>query len=126
VFRQQAGFTLAEVLAAVMLLSIGLLAVVAASRAGREYEQRAVYIALGRNIAQGRIDKLRSLSVDSLPAQAGTTTSSSLPAGNAVQTTVVGYPGASETNMYKVAVRVSWPEANGTRSISYETIIVRK
>jgi prepilin-type N-terminal cleavage/methylation domain-containing protein len=123
---RQTGFTLVEVLAAVMLLSIGLLAVTAASKTARQYQERTVYIAVGRNIAQGRIDKLRSISIDSLPAQAGTTTSASLPAGNAIQTTVVGYPAAGETDMRRVVVRVSWPEAGGTRSINYETLIVRR
>ena len=124
--RSNGGFTLVEVLAAVALLSMGLLAVITASKAGREMQQKAVFVSIGRNIAQGRMEALRSLPSGSLDGQAGSTTSTSLPSGNSVQTTVAGYPTTSETNMRLVTVTVSWPEASGTRTIRYESLIVRK
>ena len=123
---RQTGFTLVEVLAAVLLLSIGLLAVLTASRAARETQRRALYISIGRSVAQSRIEKLRSLPIEALAAQAGTTQDSSLPAGNSVQTTVEGYPTSTEANMRRVTVTVSWPEHSGTRTIRDETLIVRK
>ena len=43
------GFTLAEVLAAVLLLAIGLLAVIAAAQGARDSQQRAVYARQLRN-----------------------------------------------------------------------------
>ncbi len=124
--RLLGGFTLVEVLAAVVLLSVGLLAVLAASRASREAQRRASYIAAGRAVAQSRIDYLRSISVDGLGAKAGTTTSTSLPSGNSVVTGVAHYPTSSENNLYRVTVTVNWPEGNGTRTVRYDTLMVRK
>ena len=124
--RGISGFTLVEIMAAVLLLSIGLLAVLTASRAARETQRRALNISIGRNVAQSRIERLRSLPIESLAAQAGTTTDASLPPGNSVQTAVVGYPTAPEPHMRRVTVSVAWPEQNGTRTVRYETLIVRK
>ncbi len=120
------GFTLVEILAAALLLSIGLLAVLSAVQAGRETRLRALYLSIGRNIAQSKIDKLRSLPVDSLPAQAGAWQDSSLPQGNLVQVAVVPYPDAGQTHLYKGTVTVTWPEQKGTRKVRYETLIVRR
>ncbi|MDH7601010.1 MAG: prepilin-type N-terminal cleavage/methylation domain-containing protein [Armatimonadota bacterium] len=123
---RRCGFTLVEVLAAAALLSIGLLAVVATSGTAREYHRRAALLSVGRAVAQNRIEKLRSMPVSSLPAQAGTASDPVLPKGNSVVTTVSGYPTADETDLYRVVVRVSWPEGGGTRTITYETLIARK
>lgn len=124
--RGAQGFTLVEVLAATMLLSIGLLAVVMSTRAARDYQERAVRLSMGRAIAQSRIDELRSIPIDSLPLQAGSTSSPVLPKGNSIVTTVSSYPSSDETDMYRVTVKVLWPEGNGTRTIVYETLIARK
>lgn len=122
----RAGFTLVEILCAVVLLSIGLLAVMAASRGARETQQRALYLSIGRNIAQSKIGALRASSFDSLAGQAGTSTDGSLPAGNQIVVAADPYPDASETNLKKVTVTVTWPEGNGTRRIRYETLITRR
>lgn len=120
------GFTLVEVLAAATLLSIGLLAVMLTGGTAGDYQRRAELICLGRAIAQSRIDQLRSLPVDSLPAQTGATSDPSLPKGNSVVTTVSSYPNTDEKDLYRVVVSVSWPEGKGTRTIKYETLIVRR
>lgn len=120
------GFTLVEVLAAVLLLSIGLLAVLSAYEAARETQKRAIYISIGRSVTQSRIEDMRAASFDSVLSYAGTTTDSSLPTGNSVVTTVTRYPTSSEPNCLKAKVAVSWPEGKGTRKIQYETLITRK
>lgn len=120
------GFTLVEILAACLLLSIGLLAVLTAVRAARETQQRALYLSIGRNIAQSKIDKARSMSVDNISSMAGTTQDSSLPAGNSITVSVNRYPDASQIHLYRVTVTVSWPEQRGTRRLTYETLIARK
>ncbi len=120
------GFTLVEILAACLLLSIGLLAVLTAVRAARETQQRALYISIGRNIAQSKIDKARSMSLDDLNSLVGTTQDSSLPTVNSVTVGISRYPNPSQTHLYKVTVTVSWPEQKGTRRITYETLIARK
>lgn len=124
--RGTRGFTLVEILAATMLLSVGLLAVVVSTRTARDYQERATRLSLGRTIAQSRIDELRSMPVDSVPLQAGSTSSPVLPKGNSIVTTVSGYPNSDETDMYRVVVRVQWPEGKGTRTVAYETLIARK
>lgn len=120
------GFTLVEVLAATALLSIGLLAVIVTSGTAREYHQRAVWLSVGRAVAQNRIEQLRSMAFDSLPDQAGTQSDPALPKGNSIVTTISGYPTTDVTDLYRVVVRVSWPEGNGIRTITYETLVARK
>ncbi len=111
---------------ACLLLSIGLLAVMSATRGARETQQRALYLSIGRGIAQSKIEKLRSAPVDSLAGLAGASQDSSLPAGNSVQVAVSSYPGAGNANLYRATVTVTWPEQKGTRKVQYETLIVRK
>lgn len=120
------GYTLVEVLAAVLLLSIGLLAVMSAYQGARETQKRAIYLSIGRSVAQSRIEEMRTASFDSVMSYAGNTTDSSLPSGNSVVTSVIRYPTASETNCLKAKVTVTWPEGKGTRKIQYETLITRK
>jgi|GEM_PF-933489 len=124
--KASGGFTLVEVLAAVLLLSIALLAILAANSAARETQQRAVNMSIGRNIAQGIIESLRSAGVDDVSGMTFPTQSSSLPAGNSISVSVAPYPNSSEPNLYQALVTVTWPEAAGTRRIRYETLIVRK
>ena len=72
------------------------------------------------------MEALRTISFDSLAAQAATTSDSSLPAGNQVVVAVDSYPDASEANLKRATVTVTWPEGNGTRRIRYDTLITRK
>ncbi len=120
------GFTLVEVLAATALLSIGLLAVIVTGGTAREYHQRSLWLSVGRAVAQNRIEQLRSMAFDSLPDQAGTTSDPALPRGNSIVTTVSSYPTTDVTDLYRVVVRVTWPEGNGIRTITYETLVARK
>ena len=123
---RRAGFTLVEILCAVVLLSIGLLAVMTATQSSRQTQQRAQYLSIGRNVAQSKMEALRTISFDSLAAQAATTSDSSLPAGNQVVVAVDPYPDSSEANLKRATVTVTWPEGNGTRRIRYDTLITRK
>lgn len=124
--RGNGGYTLVEVLAAVLLLSIGLLAVLSAYQAARETQKRAIFLSIGRGVAQSRIEEIRTASFDNILSYVGSSNNSSLPSGNSVVTNVNRYPTASETNCYKVKVTVTWPEGKGTRKIQYETLISRK
>lgn len=121
-----AGFTLVEILSAVALLSIGLLAVLSAGRAARETQQRAVHLSIARGIAQSKVDQLRAKSFDSLPSMAGASTDASLPKGNQIVVAVSRYPDAGETNLYQATVTVTWPCSVGTRTVRYDTLIARK
>lgn len=123
---KRGGFTLVEVLAAVLILSISLLAIITAMAAARDMQRRTVYIAVGRNIAQSRIEQLRAAPIDTISTMAGTGTNGSLPAGNTVATSVSPYPDALQTSLYLVQVTVAWTEGRGVRTIRYETLIARQ
>jgi prepilin-type N-terminal cleavage/methylation domain-containing protein len=117
------GFTLVEVLAAVLLLSIGLLAVLTAGIAARDTQQRAVYTSVGRNAAQSVIEQLRSNQSYTLPSS----TVSGLPKGNTIAlfTKPVAGPQGG-TNLTYASVTVTWAEGNGTHKVFYETYISPK
>jgi type II secretory pathway pseudopilin PulG len=121
------GFTLVEAIAGALILAIGLLALVTACQAGRDTQRRAVYIAVAREIAQSEIEALRADQFDSILAQVGDTdrTDAALPAGNHVMVSTSLYPDASSNRIVRLSVRVTWPEANGTREVYYETLIAR-
>jgi len=124
--RHRRGFTLVEVLAAVVLLSIGLLAVLTAGRAAQETQWRAVHLAAARNIAQSKIDELRATPFGSIISGTDQSTDSSLPKGNQIAVTTAKYPDSSEANLAKVTVAVTWPEGRATGKIQYESLIVRR
>ena len=124
--QHKSGFSLVEVLSAVLLLSIGLLAVLTANRAARDTQQRALYLSVGRNIAQTKLDFIRAAPIDTIDAMDNTVSDSYLPKGNSIVTLVSRYPDNLETNIYKATVTITWPESKGTRKICYETLIARK
>ncbi len=115
-----------EVLAAVLLLSIAMLAILSANSAARSTQQRATGLAAGRCVAESIMEQIKAAPFDDISSMSFPRTDSSLPAGNMITVAVNRYPTISEANLLKAAVKVSWPEANGTRTLRYETLIVRK
>lgn len=124
--RKNGGFTLVEVLAAVLLLSIGLLAVLTADKAAQQTQKRATNMSVARNIAQSKIEDIRSAPIDTIAGTTGPAQDANLPKGNQVTTAVTAYPIASENDLYKATVTITWPESNSTRKVCYETLITRK
>ena len=120
------GFTLAEVLVAVMILSVVLITTIGAMAAARETQRRASNIALGRSIAQSRIEQMRSASCGKYPTMTGVSADSSLPAGNTVSVSASEYPNESQQQIYLVQVTVSWTEGSGVRNIHYETLVAQR
>lgn len=123
------GFTLVEVLAAVLLLSVGLLAVLSAGQAARETQQRAVYLAAGRIVGQTKVEQARATPFSQLDQLTHNGSDPSLPPGNTVNVVVSQYTnsvGQPDPDMERVSVTVTWPEAEGTRSVVYETLIANK
>ncbi|MCE5321929.1 type II secretion system GspH family protein [bacterium] len=117
------GFTLVEVLAAVLLLSIGLLAVLSAGRAAQETQQRAVRMSIGRLAAQSAIEQLRSNQSYTRPSS----TVTGLPSGNKIIISVSPVSGSrSATKLIYASVTVTWPEGSGTQKVFYETYISPK
>ena len=121
------GFTLVEVLAAVLLLSIGLMAIISAMAASRDSQSRARRIFIARHVAQGKVEELRAASLTDLTNLVGqaASTDPSLPPGNSVTVLVARYPDISEDRIFRTVVAVNWPEGRGTRTIRYETLITK-
>jgi Tfp pilus assembly protein PilV len=120
------GFTLVEVLAAVLLLSMAVLAIMSANAAARDAQQRAVCQSVARNVAQSVIDQLRAAPIGSISTMTFPASDSALPPGNSIAVSVSGYPTSGETNLYKATVTAGWPEAGSTRTVVYETLIARR
>lgn len=128
-FLAHGGFTLVEVLAAVMLLSVGLLAVLSAGEAARDTQQRAICMSAGRIVAQAKVEEARATSFGLLNQLVGSSTDPSLPPGNSVVVAVAPYTnsaGDPDPNLKRYSVTVTWPEGAGRRSIVYETLIANK
>lgn len=122
------GFTLVEVLAAVVLLSVGLLGVLAAGQAARQTEQRAVNMSSGRIIAQSILDLARAAPYNSIASLAGSSSDPSLPRGNNVSVAVNNYTnpaGQTDPDLKQVTVTVTWPEQETVQTIVYETLIAK-
>ncbi len=120
------GFTLAEVLVAVMILSVVLITTIGAMAAAKETQRRASNIALGRTIAQSKIEQMRAADCVNYSTMTGVSTDSSLPAGNSVNVSASEYPNESQKQIYLVQVTVSWPEGSGVRNIQYETLVAQR
>jgi prepilin-type N-terminal cleavage/methylation domain-containing protein len=122
-----AGFTLVEVLAAVVLLSVGLLAILTASEAARDAQRRALYISAGRDIAQSKMEWVRCEKHYRVDGYTESGTDPSLPAGNSVKLVVSRYPDPyqEETDMFRAVVTVTWPEGKGNRTISYDSLFYK-
>lgn len=117
----KAGYTLVELLAAMTILSIGLLGVFSAISASRDLQQRAVYMAIARNAAVSFMETYRSIDKSKLNTVPATQYIATLPAGNSVECSSTIYG----TNLYLATVRITWPEGLGTRSIKYETLLYK-
>ena len=117
------GYTLVEVLAATVLLSIGILAVLTAMAGSRDMQQRAKWMCIGRTIAQSKMEDIRGGSTTDIDGLTAVTSDSRLPAGNQISVTVTRYPDSSQDKFFKALVTVSWPEGRGTRAITHETLI---
>lgn len=123
---RKSGFTLIEIVSAMALLSIGLLAVLSANEASRSTQQRTVHLSLARSIAQSKIEQIRAAPFESIPSMAGASSDSSLPSGNQIVVAVSKYPDGSENNLYQATVTVAWRGDRRTRAIRYDTLITRK
>ncbi len=124
--REDGGFTLVEVLAAVLLMSIAMLAILTANSASRSTQQRAIGMSAGRCVAESIMEQIKAAPFDNIGSLSFPQKDSSLPAGNVINVAISRYPTVAEANLIKASVKVSWPEADGTRTLQYETLIARK
>ena len=116
---------MAEVLAAVLILSIGLLAILSSIVASRDTQQRASWLCIGRTIAYHKMEYVRSAAAAAVDGLNTTEQDMRLPAGNQIRVTVTRYPDSSQTKMFLATVTVTWPEGNGTRTLKHESFICK-
>lgn len=115
-----------EVLAAVMILSVAMLAIISAMAASHDIQRRAHYIAIGRNIAQSKIEELRAVDADKYWSITGISSDTTLPSGNSISVKVSEYPVVDKKELYLAQVVVTWPEGQGVREVTYETLIAKR
>lgn len=109
-----------------MILSVVLISTIGAMAASRETQRRASFIAVGRSIAQSKIEQMRSANFAKYPEMTGVSTDPSLPSGNSIQVSASEYPNVGQNQIYHVQVTITWPEGAGVRTVNYETLVAQR
>ncbi|MFQ3549884.1 MAG: type II secretion system protein [Armatimonadota bacterium] len=121
--NRKSGFTLVEILVSSVILSIGLVAILTGMSLSRESRLKAEQLNIANAIAQSYIEEYRAKEKTDLSNETINTTSSLLPRGNNITITVSQSENFSASSLSWVRVKITYPEANGTREIYYETCI---
>jgi type II secretory pathway pseudopilin PulG len=126
-FRNEKGFTIAEVVVSIGILMVGAVGTIAIIQSSFGGAATSRHIMVATNLARGKIEEIRSTPFANIttthPANnASPITLSSLPNGQWYRT----YPAGTSVDPLKIKVVVSWVEGNKTRSISLETLVSSK
>ena len=116
----QKGFTLVEILVAILVFVIGITAILQAFIVGFQEEIVNKRATQGTFLAQQKLEEINSLAYNQI--EIGTTTESSLPPPfeKFSRTTIVSYVAddltatTTDTGLKKVEVKVAWPSSLGT------------
>lgn len=119
------GYTLVEILVAVVILSIALLAIMSAISIAQDTQTRAFHMAIARDIAIMRMEDYRSAGGDSIANPVTPYSSPDLPSGNVITPAASKYPDAASDCLWRAIVTVRWPEGRTTRSITYDTLLYK-
>lgn len=119
------GFTLVELLVAVTILSIALLGIMSAIAVSQDTQERAIHMAIARDLAIKRIETYRSNTSGGVFSWQAPFTSPDLPKGNKFTPTSAKYPDSTSSMFWKVAVTAVWPEGKGTRRVVYEALLYK-
>ena len=119
------GYTLVEVLVAVIVLSIALLAVLSAISVSSDTQTRAANMAMAHDIAVTHMEDCRSMTEAAILGALPNYSSPDLPPGNSVTVTASRYPNPGSTHMFQATVTITWPEGRGSRSVTYGTLLFK-
>lgn len=113
---KDAGFTLIEVMIALMVLSVGILGIWSMQATAIRGNSQAKRISEGATLASDQVEKLMRMEYDDADLVAGTHTRIEDP--YTIQW-VVSAPGATINNVKNITVTASWTVAGQARSVSY-------
>jgi type IV pilus assembly protein PilV len=117
------GFTLLELIMAISILTVGILAVATMQVTSIRGNAYAGGMTEGVTHAADRIEKLMSLAWDDSNLGAGSHNDPSPPSGYAVSWTVTDNTPVSDTKT--VEVTVNWTEHGATKNVTMQTVVAR-
>jgi prepilin-type N-terminal cleavage/methylation domain-containing protein len=125
--KARSGFTLIELMIAVAVLSVGLLAVITAILASVSLERQSKELTIAKNATELQMQRLRGLPFADVAALAGTTQNFEVATLKPAQgdtngcgeITVAAHAGVVNGNLFDITVRVVW-QGNRGRVQTYE------
>lgn len=117
--QREAGFTLIEVLVAVAIIAIGVLALAANTISVTQGNRVSANYTIAVNLAQEKMEEVRAQS--SFTNGTATDTSTGSTGVPFTRTRVIG--DSSETNLKQIDVTVSWTEYGVSRSVALSTYV---
>lgn len=126
-FRNQDGFTVAEVVASVGILMIGAMGIFVAVQSSFSVAATSRRITVATNYAHARLEEIKSTDFVNItttypPNNTSPSIANSLPNGQWYRI----YPDGTSIDPLRIQVVVTWLEGTKTRSISLETLVSSK
>jgi len=122
---RQAGFTLVEMMIALTLFGVGLMALAQALPNGLSVRDKARRLSVATNLAQEELERLRSIPFDHADLAGGAHADASNPVDGAYFRNWTVQDGNPIPDMKRVTVRVSFPTSSPDSQAVITTLITR-